>query len=177
LPTPTANQVSKNRNVAWVSAPEGLRPGFYDVQATYEGDSNISGNTSATGHILVTQVPTSLVVDPSHDPIANGGRLKIRVGVIPDQRASDSLGAPSGTLTYTITGNSGDTVNCSNGTDNVITISTDSKNQGVGKCVIPSDELMATDTPYTVTVAYSGDSNYAASPGSAVEHVDPATGG
>ncbi len=177
LPTPTANQISKNRNVVWVSAPEGLRPGFYDVQATYEGDFNISGNTSATGHILVTQVPTSLVVDPSHDPIANGGRLKIRVGVIPDARASDSLGAPSGTLTYTITGNSGDTLNCSNGTDNVITISTDSKNQGVGKCVIPPDELMATDTPYTVTVAYSGDSNYAASPGSAVEHVDPASGG
>ena len=46
------------------------------------------------------------------------------------------LGAPSGTVTYTIKGASGDQLTCTTGNDNVVTISTDLKNQGRGEVPI-----------------------------------------
>ncbi len=117
------------------------------------------------------QVPTTLTVAPNHNPIANGGKLKLRVGVIADSRATDSLGAPSGTVTYVIKGASGDLLSCEGGS-NTITVSTTAKNQGLARCKIPANTVTTTDSPYRWKVTYSGDSNYAPSTATGTETVE-----
>ena len=78
-----------------------------------------------------------------------------------DPAASGSLGAPQGTLTFTITGTSGDTVNCEQGSNNVITISTTSSNQGRAVCIVPPADISAGDSPYEVQARSTpGDHNY-----------------
>jgi large repetitive protein len=162
LPTPTAKDISKNMNKVVVPVTGGLTAGFYNITALYVGNSNLGPSSSNEEHILVIQVPTTLAVSLSHNPIVNGGRLRIRVGVIADSRATDSLGAPSGTVTFGIADASGDRLTCI-GNTNTITISTTSRNQGLAKCKIASGILMTTESPYTWKVTYSGDTNYATS--------------
>jgi large repetitive protein len=159
LPTPTTYDIKHNLNKAHVELVGGLFPGFYDVSAEYVGNKQLTASPSNVGHVLVSTIPTTLSFNFTHNPIPQGERLQIRVGVLADSRATDALGAPSGTVTYTITGQASDTLSC-NGGSNVITISTTAKNQGIAKCVIPKGVLMSTDAPYKVTAVYSGDTNY-----------------
>ncbi len=161
LPTPTHQDIKKNENKVTISIPQGLHPGYYEVSASYLGDPNQSSNSSPIGHINVSQVPSTMQLALSRNPAKQDGALRIRTAIQADSvLASDALGAPSGTVTYTITGATGDQLTCANGTDNVITISTTLKNQGVGKCKILPDQLMTSDSPYKIKAVYSGDSNY-----------------
>jgi len=164
LLAPTAGEIASNQNKAIISVPEGLTPGFYDVYANYEGDPNIGVSSSAVGHILVTTIPTTTDVFFNKNPVLGGGRVAIRAAINIDPRATGSLGSPSGTVTFTITGASSDTLTCDTGS-NVIDISTTATNQGFAKCVIDAGQLMSTDAPYQVQAVYSGDSNYAGSTG------------
>lgn len=159
LPAPTANEIANSRDRVLVSVPGGLSPGFYAVSASYEGTANLQPSISASGHILVTKVPTTMNLALNHNPVPVGSRLVIKAAIIADQRATDALGAPQGTVTFTITGMSGDTLTCNTGS-NVISISTNSLNQGVAKCVIDPSQLTSTDAPYQIQAAYPGDANY-----------------
>lgn len=163
LPAPTSGEVSKNINKIDISIPEGLEPGFWNVVANYEGNGNLAASTNATiGHIEVTRVPTTLDLFMSRNPVPNGGKLVIKAAVMARATATGSLGAPSGTVTFTITGSDSptDTLTCSSGL-NTVSIGTNTANQGLAKCVIAAGQLMNANSPYTVTAAYSGDSNYA----------------
>ncbi len=160
LPNPTKRDRKRNMNEVTVSVPFGLKPGYYNVTVLYVGNPNIQNSADQVGTIHVEQVSTTSNIALSHNPIfQNGGKLRIRVGVIASSEATGSLGAPTGTVTYSITGALGDSVACSGGS-NVITISTTAYNQGLAKCVIPKNTLMEDDSPYKIRVTYSGDNNY-----------------
>jgi hypothetical protein len=162
LPTPTTQQLAISTNKATISVPGGLSPGFYDVFASFPGNVYLTSSTAPVGHIEVTEVPTTLTLTLTHNPVANGGRVVIRAAVNANARATSALGAPTGTVTFTITGMASDTLMCDGGS-NVITISTTTGNQGLAGCVIDAGQLMSTDSPYQLQAVYSGDSNFAGS--------------
>lgn len=162
LPAPTAKDIAHNWNKVEISIPEGLEPGFWDVVANFEGNGNLAASANGTiGHILVTTVPTTMELFLNHDPVASGGRLVIKAAVLSNLRATGSTGAPSGTITFTVTGSDSpsDTLTCDSGS-NVVPISTTVNNQGIAKCVIAAGQLTNADGPYTLQAAYSGDSTY-----------------
>jgi hypothetical protein len=170
LPAPTAGDIANNRSRAFISMPGGIAPGFYDVYANYVGDANIRSSASAVGHILVNPIPTTAAVILNRNPVLSDGRLVISAAINVDPRASGSLGAPSGTVTFTITGTSSDMLMCEVGS-NAIGVSTTSANQGVAKCVIAAGQLTGADAPYQIKAMYSGDPNYAGSTGFATSNV------
>ncbi len=161
LPKPTKPDIKKSENKVTITIPQGLHPGYYEVQATYLGDPDQAASSSSVEYIVVSHVPTTMQLALSRNPANQGTAMRIRAAIQAYSTvASNVLGAPSGTVTYTITGASGDQLTCTTGTDNVITISTDLKNQGVGKCLIAKGVLMTSDSPYKIKAVYSGDSNY-----------------
>ena len=172
LPNPTAKDITKGVNKVTVSVPGGLNPGFYAVTAKYVGNIDLSPSSSSTTFMLVKTIPTTLSVSPNHNPMASGKGFNLRVGVIPNGLAGNSLGAPSGTVTYQIKGASGDLISCTNGTDNAVTISTTKGNQGLAKCKVAPGQMVATDSPYQWKVTYSGDSNYQSSVAHGTETVE-----
>jgi hypothetical protein len=159
LPTPTANDIANNQNKATISIPGGMKPGFYTVNATYEGTGNLQASVAAIGHVLVNKVRSSTSISLNRNPVSNGGQLVIKAAVMSDDsRSTGQLGAPSGTVDFTITGMTGDTVACNGG--NTVTISTTTSNQGLAKCTIAAGQLMTDDSAYSIQAVYSGDSNY-----------------
>jgi hypothetical protein len=177
LPKPTAKDKAKNRNEVTISVPGGLAAGYYDVDAVYKGNSDAGSSTANPAHIPVSQISTTVELFGNHNPVANDGGVTIQTAVVPSSVSTGSLGAPSGSVTYTVTGNSGDSISCSNGIMNVVTISTTAQNQGIAKCTIPSGVLVSTDSPYRVKAVYSGDTNYATSKGVDTVTVEAPGGG
>ena len=163
LPTPSVTQIEHNRNRVTITVLGGqnLPPGFYSVNANYEGNASLQSSSSDTSHVLITQASTITSVVLRHNPVKDGGGLALKAVVFANSRASDTIGAPSGTVTFTINGESGDMLTCSG--PNPVTISTNEKNQGIGKCVIAPGELTTADSPYSFSVVYSGDTNYTGS--------------
>ena len=157
---PTKWDLKHNENRIRFSLPSGvLTPGFYTVSADYVGDSNYWSSQSNFGYLLVTPVPTTLNLVKSDNPTFNRGREILRAMVKGDSRATQSLGGPSGTVTFTITGRSGDTLNCEETGTPVIPVGTKAANQGVARCTI-SGKVLASDSPYVIKAVYSGDSVY-----------------
>ncbi len=163
MSAPTSWDKSHNQNRFKFSLPSGvLTPGFYDVSADYVGDSNYWSSQSNFSFLLVNTVPTTMRMVLSDNPTFDGGREVIRASIHGDLRATQSLGSPTGAVTFTITGRSGDTLSClETGTD-VIPVGTKAANQGLARCTI-SGEVHSADSPYVVRSSYSGDSVYDAS--------------
>jgi hypothetical protein len=160
LPTPTPQQQALNENQITFSLPSGvLKPGLYEVSAIYVGDSNYRSSPSPLSNFRVEKVPTTLALVASRNPAFDGGRLVIRAIITPDPRATSSLSGPSGEVTFTITGSSGDTLDCIQTGTPVIQVGTSLANQGLARCGV-TGEISAADSPYTVTATYSGDSVY-----------------
>ncbi len=136
-----------------------LTPGFYTVSADYVGDSNYWSSQSNFSYLLVTPVPTTLNLVKSDNPTFNRGREILRAMVKGDSRATQSLGGPTGTVTFTITGRSGDTLNCEETGTPVIPVGTKPANQGVARCTI-SGKVLSSDSPYAIKAVYSGDPVY-----------------
>jgi hypothetical protein len=172
LPKPTANDIANHEQVVKYSVPGGMAPGLYTLNANFSGDSDYENSASATGFIVVNKAPTSMHIVLQRNPLLQGNQMDIKAAVVADPAASGSLGAPQGTLTFTITGTSGDTVNCEQGSNNVITISTTSSNQGRAVCTVPATDISAGDSPYRAVVQYSGDSNYQSVNGNQLVYVD-----
>jgi large repetitive protein len=174
MATPTKVEQSLNENKITFSLPSGeLQPGFYDVSADYVGDSNYWSSQSAFGYILVTKVPTTLGLVASDNPTYDGGREILRAVVHADTRATASLPGPGGTVTFTITGASGDTLVCQETGTPVIVIGVKAADQGVARCSI-TGEVHTIDSPYHITAVYSGNSVYDGSSGSgAVNVINP----
>ncbi len=161
MPAATKWDQARNENRFTFSLPSGvLTPGFYTVSADYVGDSNYWSSQSSFSYLLVTPVPTTVTVVASDNPTYNQGREILRANVkSSDPKVTESIGGPSGTVTFTITGKSGDTLNCQETGTDMIPIGTKPANQGVARCTISGDVLSA-DSPYTVKAVYSGDSVY-----------------
>ncbi len=174
MPNPTHADQALNENKITFSLPSGvLTPGFYNVSADYVGDSNYWSSQSAFSNLLVTKVPTTLSLVASDNPTFNAGREILRAVIKGDSRATQSLGGPTGTVTFTITGASGDTLVCQETGTPVIPVGSKPANQGVARCSISGD-VLAADSPYTISVMYSGDSVYnASSGGGSVNVINP----
>jgi hypothetical protein len=156
------------------SLPSGvLKPGTYSLVAHYLGDLNYQSSESPTTDLMVAKVPTTLALEASRNPAKDGGREVLRAVITADPLATSSEAGPTGDVTFTITGASGDTLVCDTG-GTVIPVGTKSANQGVARCDI-SGMVMAADSPYTVKAHYSGDSVYVKSKVSGTFGVIPRT--
>jgi large repetitive protein len=166
MPTPTKADQAQNENKITFNLPSGvLTPGFYDVSADYVGDSNYWSSQSNFSFILVGKVPTTLDLVASDNPTFDGGREVLRAVIHGDSRQTESLGGPGGTVTYTITGASGDTLVCQETGTDTIQVGVKPADQGVARCTISGD-VHTVDSPYTITAVYSGNSIYDGSSGS-----------
>jgi large repetitive protein len=166
MPTPSASDEAANENRIKFSLPSGvLTPGTYDVSADYVGDSNYWSSQSDFSTIVVQPVPTTLSIVASANPTYDGGREVLRAVIKGDPRQTASLGGPGGTVTYTITGASGDTLVCQQTGTDVIQVGVKPADQGVARCDISGDVHTA-DSPYAITAVYSGNSAYDGSSGS-----------
>jgi large repetitive protein len=157
MANPTPAEQALNENKITFTLPSGvLTPGFYDVSADYVGDSNYWSSQSNFSFIEVTKVPTTL-----------------RAVIHGDSRQTESLGGPGGSVTFTITGASGDTLVCQEtGTDTIL-VGVKPADQGVARCTISGD-VHTIDSPYTITAVYSGNSVYDGSSASgAVNVINP----
>jgi large repetitive protein len=174
MPNPTHAEQALNENKITFTLPSGvLTPGFYNVSADYVGDSNYWSSQSAFTNLLVTKVPTTLSLVASDNPTFNGGREILRAVIKGDSRATQSLGGPTGNVTFAITGASGDTLNCEETGTPVIPVGSKPANQGVARCSI-SGQVLTADSPYTISVTYSGDSVYnGSSGGGSLNVIDP----
>jgi len=92
------------------------------------------------------------------DAIVLTAQVVAVTGVASTFRAVTS-NVPTGTVTFTITGMNAGTASCK--TSNTVTIS----HNGKAKCHVFAGQLLAADSPYSVLAVYSGDSNFAGSPG------------
>ena len=158
LPKPTKPDIKKSENKVTITIPQGLHPGYYEVQATYLGDPDQAASSSSVEYIVVSQVPTTMQLALSRNPANQGTAMRIRAAIQAYSTvASNVLGAPTGTVTFTITGAStGDTLTCTNpdATANVVTISTAAEDQAVASCLIPAGP-MSSDSPYSIKAVYS----------------------
>jgi large repetitive protein len=160
LPTPTKKDIKNNEQNLTFAVPAGVvTPGFYYVQATFWGASDYQSSTSGNSYILIDKVPTSMDLFMSSNPVRNGNRLVIRSAIIASSKATPDLGAPKGTVTFSIVGASGDSLTCQTGT-NVVPVSTTSTTQGFASCTIPLGIISTSDAPYEVQASYSGSADY-----------------
>ncbi len=168
MATPTKHEESLNENKITFTLPSGvLKPGFYNVSADYVGDPDYWSSQSSFSFLLVNPVPTTLSLVASDNPTFNQGREVLRAVVknaVPLQ-TTESIGGPTGTVTYTITGASGDTLVCQETGTDVIQIGLKPADQGVARCTVSGD-VLTTDSPYTIQAVYSGNSVYNGSSGS-----------
>jgi hypothetical protein len=172
LPPPTAAEEAANENQITFSLPSGvLKPGFYRLTAHYLGDTNFQSHSSPFRNFQVSKVPTTIDVMPSINPAQNGGHEVLRADITADSRATSSEAGPGGNVTFTITGASGATLVCATGS-NKVPVGTKSSNQGVARCDV-SGMVQSADSPYTVSVKYSGNSIYVKDSGSGSFKVSP----
>ncbi|HEY1832504.1 MAG TPA: Ig-like domain repeat protein [Acidimicrobiales bacterium] len=132
--------------------------------ASYAGDSNFSASTASTFTETVGKGSTQVVISSNHAPQVSAKSVAFTAFVT---AASPSTGFPSGAATWTITGQGSDTVACT--TDN------DTLNKKTGKvtCHVAAHTLMAADSPYTVSVTYGGDANFASGTGTFSQVMSP----
>jgi hypothetical protein len=150
--------------VATFTLGGGELPGQTVITTTYFGDSNFTlSSTNRT--ITVGLVATTVGVFSSKNPSVNGQQVSFTAGVLSTGGSSALIGPPTGVVSFTITGMLGDTLTCQGGS-NDIGLNMTNLTQAVAVCVIPAGMLSNTDSPYTVSAIYTGDSNYHGSAGS-----------
>lgn len=162
LPAPTQMDEARNENQITLTVPGGvLMPGTYDVFAGYVGNPNYLPSQSADSRLHVNPVPTTLRVKANNNPTYSQGSEVLTAVINADSHSNANLPAPTGTVTFTITGASGDTLVCEEtGTDVVVVVGlSDSPDQGTAQCTI-SGAVVSADSPYTITAQYSGDAVY-----------------
>jgi len=81
--------------------------------------------------------------------------------------SSPGSGTPTGKLTWSITGNGGTTVACSNGA------AVSLNRSGTATCQVPAGQLVSGGGPYDVGASYAGDGSYSASSQSSTQTITP----
>ncbi len=124
--------------------------GIHTLTVKYSGDSNYAPSTSSPGSVDLVY-PTQTTLTPSAPTILDGQPLTLTAKVVPSQTATFP---PSGTVAFSINGNSAGTAPVNN---------------SQAQITIPS--LGGGSIPISAT--YSGDTNYARSSGTFIETVNP----
>lgn len=138
----------------------GFVAGGHAVVATYAGDSNFAGGTSAAVDQTVDPDTTTVTVSANPGTAVSGESVVFTATALADSPGTDTP-TPSGTMTFAINPvGARANITCSNGTNNVVGVT-----NGSATCMVASRTLFAANSPYTVTAAYSGDANYTSSSG------------
>ena len=123
--------------------------GPYTVSATYPGSSGAAA-TSASLTQSVAKAPSRTRIRTA--PVVQAGGSAVISAAVFGQPSS--VGTPTGTVTFAISGASGQTLSCAGG-DTVSLVS------GAATCTATA--ATAAGSPYVVTATYSGDGTFAAS--------------
>jgi hypothetical protein len=110
---------------------------------------------------------TTTVTGPAH--VATGHAATFTASVSPFKTGTGPSVKATGTVTFTVVGGHASSAPCANGASQPL-----GKN-GRAVCKVAPGSLLASASPYTVTAAYSGDGNFAASSGSLSQSVSAAT--
>jgi large repetitive protein len=118
---------------------------------------------------LSTPATTSVIealtfVDNPTDSYVSGHAARFTATVTP---SSPGTGIPTGKLSWSITGNGGTTVACSNGATVPVNRS------GIATCQVPAGQLVSGGGPYSVVASYAGDGSYSASSQSSTQTITP----
>jgi len=133
------------------------------VHATYSGESGVfSGSTATELTQTVDKSPSMVTISAKANPTITSKAASFSAVVA---AASPGAGHPTGTVTWTITSASGTVIPCASSNDNVNATS------GKTTCSVATQELFAASGPYTVSVAYSGGTNFLASTGTFTQDV------
>ncbi|WP_395368525.1 Ig-like domain repeat protein [Streptomyces tubercidicus] len=129
----------------------------YTVTADYSGDDDFTSATATGVHtVAVSAATTSTTVSSAPDPAVTGQPVSFTVTVAP---TPPGAGVPTGTVTFTFgDGTAAVTAPLSGGIAGVTHVYN-----------------TAADSPYTVTVGYSGDANFSSSSGTDSQTVAPAS--
>jgi hypothetical protein len=131
------------------------------VSAQYSGNSNYVGSTGSYYEAVTTTASkVKLKVSPPTSPGSQVSFKAIVTGV-PNSAVPDSSDVPTGTVTFTITDNSGNAVSCDGG-NNTVALSDSAR----AICTVSSG-LTSSGSPYAVTATYNGDSTFSSSTSSA----------
>jgi autotransporter-associated beta strand protein len=118
----------------------GLSIGGHSITATYTGDGDFDPGSAAAITQVVSQAATSTIVVASQNPSVFGQSVTFTATVAASASAS---GTPTGTVTFF---------------DGVTQLGTGTLSGGVA--TFTTDQLGSTDSPHSVTAAYSGDANF-----------------
>jgi hypothetical protein len=127
-------------------ATSALAVGSHTITATYSGDSNVTGSTSAPITQTVDQASSSTTLTSSLNPSASGQAVTFTATV---SAVSPGAGTPGGTVTFSDGGVSIGSGTLSGGTASLTTSA-------------------LTVGTHTITVSYSGDTNFTASSSAAL---------
>ncbi|MGW3269588.1 beta strand repeat-containing protein, partial [Streptomyces sp. NPDC001056] len=132
-------------------ATDVLGAGTYSVTAAYSGDGTFGPSSGSTTH-LVAQAATVTTVTTTPNPSAFGEAVTVTATVAV---TAPGTGTPTGNVVFTLSGTGGETVTVPLGPGGTATLTTSTLVAGA----------------HTVTAAYSGDADFEASTGSAIQNV------
>jgi hypothetical protein len=124
----------------------------YTVEAVYSGSVAFTASSMSLTQRM-TKAPTTTTIKQSSTRSAAGAPVTFTATVRPTPAAVAPLG---GSVTFTVTGQSGDTVPC-NGSGSGSTSS--GGGDYVATCTVSSGVLKYRDGPYQISAVYSGDGN------------------
>ncbi len=143
---------SVSAGVATLQVPNGNQPalavGTHAITATYSGDSNFAGSQD-TKNQVVNLIPSTTSIAPAVTTITLGGSVTLTATVT--LTSLQTPVTPTGTVTFSVNGQA----------------QTPAVPLNNGSASFTLSNLAASATPYSVTAAYSGDTNVAASTSSA----------
>ncbi len=117
--------------------------GTYSATATYSGDSNYGGGSGQDTMATVGTARSTTSVSDNAAGVVTGGSFTFTAAV------TGSVGTPTGTIGWSVTDPSSNSVNCSTGTTTL---------DGSGKATCTITNAIA--GTYSATATYSGDSSY-----------------
>ncbi|MFZ0251960.1 MAG: Ig-like domain repeat protein [Acidimicrobiales bacterium] len=132
------------------------------VTASYSGSTGFDSSASSTFTETVGKAPSTVTITPKLNPTVTAKTASFSAIVA---AAAPGAGDPTGTATWTITSAGGTVVPCKTSNTTV------NKKTGKTTCVVGPQELSAASGPYTVSVAYPGDTNFDASTGTFTQDV------
>jgi large repetitive protein len=132
------------------------------VTASYAGSSGFAASASSNFTETIGKSPTQVAITSKLNPTVTSKAASFTAFVT---AASPGAGDPTGTATWTITSTSGAVIPCKTFNTTV------NKKTGKTTCAVGPQELFAASGPYTVSVAYSGDANFATSTGTFTQDI------
>jgi hypothetical protein len=147
--------VTLSAGVATCTLSAGLLPAASPVTvgADYSGSSAFSSSDATPlTETVAKAATTTLTLKASQDPVPPGNAVSFKASVANE---ASGLGAPQGTITWTITNKNGNPVSCSS-------VSTNSQPPLLkGTCLVAAGVLKQGKSPYSVTATFVGTGKYA----------------